>query len=96
MPAFVVAFVEIHDQDTYRDEYMPKLLETLAEYDAKVLVSTESVVVLEPPWPTGRTVILEFPNIDRARLWYQSDKYSRLIELRLRIASSSLALVQGR
>lgn len=95
MPAFIVAFVEIHDHDVYRDEYASQLLETLEEHGGKVLASTESVSVLEPPWPAGRTVILESPNMDTARLWYESDKYSKFIALRMRIASSSLALVQG-
>jgi uncharacterized protein (DUF1330 family) len=40
-------------------------------------------------------VVTEFPNIEQARRWYDSEEYPALKALRLRTARGSVVLVEG-
>ena len=42
-----------------------------------------------------RIVVTEFPNIEQARRWYDSEEYRALKALRLRTARGSVVLVEG-
>ena len=50
---------------------------------------------LEGDWKTKRMVVTEFPNIEQARRWYDSEEYRALKALRLRTARGSVVLVEG-
>src|SRR5262249_32462676 len=95
MPAYVIAFVDIRDRDRFANEYVPPIAATLQPFSGKVVAATDEAVTLEGTLPTGRTVILEFPDLDRARGWYTSAAYAPLIALRKTIATTSLALLPG-
>jgi uncharacterized protein (DUF1330 family) len=53
------------------------------------------VEVIEGSWPFTRTVLIEFPNKELARAWYQSYEYQAVVGLRHRSATSNLVLVSG-
>lgn len=95
MAAYVIAFVEVEDLEIYAAQYVPILLSTLAQFGGAILASTDEIHVKEPPWPVGRTVVLEFPSLIRAQQWYHSAEYRPLIKLRTTIASSCLAMFEG-
>jgi len=42
-----------------------------------------------------RIVVTEFPSIENARRWYDSEEYRALKGLRLRTARGSVVLVEG-
>ena len=50
---------------------------------------------LEGDWKPKRMVVTEFPNIEQARRWYDSEEYRALKALRLRTARGSVVLVEG-
>jgi uncharacterized protein (DUF1330 family) len=95
MPAYVVAFVDVHDRDRFAKEYLPPIAATLAPFGGRVLAASDEALTLEGTVPPGRAVILEFPDLDRARGWYSSDAYAPLIELRKSIATTSLVILPG-
>ena len=53
------------------------------------------VQALEGDWKPKRIVVTEFPNIEQARRWYDSEEYRALKALRLRAARGSVVLVEG-
>lgn len=95
MAAYLIAFVDVHDIERYTREYVPKILETLAPIQGKILASTDATSVKEGAVPEGRTVIIEFPDLETANTWYNSSEYAPLITLREELASSNLALLPG-
>jgi uncharacterized protein (DUF1330 family) len=95
MPAYVIAFVDVHDHDRFVKEYVPPIADTLRPFDGKVVAATDEAVTLEGHLPPGRTVIIEFPDLERARAWYASAAYAPLIALRKTIATTSLAMLPG-
>jgi uncharacterized protein (DUF1330 family) len=95
MSAYLVAFVDVHDHERFTKEYVPPIAETLQPFDGRVLAASDEAVNLEGKLPPGRTVIIEFPDLDRARRWYSSDAYVPLLELRKSIATTVLAILPG-
>ena len=95
MPAYIIAFVDIHDRTRFAQEYLPPIAGTLEPYGGRVLAASDEARTLEGALPPGRTVILEFPDLDRAHKWYASDAYAPLLALRESIATTSLVALSG-
>ncbi len=64
MPAYMIAFVDIHDRTRYTQEYMPPILGTLEPFGGRILASSDEAQTLEGTVPPGRTMILEFPDLE--------------------------------
>ena len=95
MPAYIVAFVEIHDRKRFASEYAPGIPATLEPYGGRLLAACDEPKVLEGAAPPGRAVILEFPDPESARKWYESDAYAPLLALRLSLSTGWLAALPG-
>jgi len=95
MPAYIIAFVDIHDRTRFAQEYLPPIAGTLEPYGGRVLAASDEARTLEGAVPPGRAVILEFPDLDRAHKWYASDAYTPLLALRESIATTSLVVLSG-
>lgn len=95
MPAYLIAFVDIHDRARFAREYVAPIAPTLERFEGKVVAVADDAEALEGAVPPGRTVIIEFPDLDRARSWYSSDAYAPLLELRKKIATTSLVIIPG-
>jgi uncharacterized protein (DUF1330 family) len=50
--------------------------------------------VLEGEWSPA-LVVIEFPTVHQARLWYNSEEYRPALEVRLRAADNELLIVEG-
>ncbi len=92
---YMIAQVDVHDTDTYR-EYAAKVPGTLVAYGGRILVRGGRIEPLEGDAPPQRTVVIEFPSLDHARDWYESDAYQALIPLRHAAAVTRNFLVEGR
>jgi uncharacterized protein (DUF1330 family) len=53
------------------------------------------VEIVEGNWPFTRTVLIEFPSKELARVWYESDEYQAVVGLRHRSATSNLVIASG-
>ncbi len=95
MPAYVIAFVDIHDHARFAKEYLPPIAATLEPFGGHVVAASDEARTLEGAVPLGRTVIIEFPDLDRAQNWYTSDAYAPLLALRKTLATTSLVILPG-
>ena len=95
MPAYVIAFVDIHDRARFSKEYVPPIGATLQPFGGRALAASDEARTLEGAVPPGRTVIIEFPDVHHARNWYRSDAYAPLIALRKAVATTSLIVLPG-
>lgn len=50
---------------------------------------------LEGDWHPGPLIVVEFPDIERARRWYASAEYAAALEVRDAALSRHLILVEG-
>ena len=76
--AYLVAVPKVTDKDMFAKEYASKVADTLKPFDGKFLVRTPNKLVLEGDEPT-LTVVMEFPNKEKALGWYNSEEHQKIV-----------------
>ena len=94
MPAYVIAQVEVTDPETFA-RYGAQVPATLEPYGGRYLVRGGATQAIEGDWAPPRLVVLEFPTMDQAKKWYDSEAYKPLIALRQQSAKTNLSFVEG-
>jgi uncharacterized protein (DUF1330 family) len=94
MSGYVIADVEVTDPVQY-EEYRRMVPASVAAYGGRFVVRGGAFEVLEGDWQPKRLVVLEFPSVEQARAWYDSEEYRAAKALRLRTANSSVVIVAG-
>jgi uncharacterized protein (DUF1330 family) len=95
MPAYVIAAVtDAWDQEKLI-EYRERNTDVVAEHGGRFVARGGPHVVLEGDWNPKRLVIIEFPHMDAARGWYESDGYAPLRELRTSASTTDIVAVEG-
>ena len=94
MPAYVIADVEVTDPDAYSG-YTAGVPASVARFGGRFLVRGDSVERLEGDWDPARVVVIEFPDMDSLRAWWDSDEYRALAEIRRSASRGSLLAVDG-
>ncbi len=94
MPAYFVVDVTVTDLPAM-EEYRKQVPATLARYGGRFLVRGGAHQTLEGDWKPNRVVILEFPTMEQARRWYDSEEYKAPKALRMTAGRTNLVLVEG-
>ena len=95
MAAYVIVDVQVTDPQAY-EEYRRQVPATLERYGGRFAVRGGRYETLEGSWQPQRIVVLEFPDYERARQWYDSPEYQAIIPLREQHARTNfLTLVEG-
>ncbi len=94
MAAYMIVDNEVTDPEGFR-EYQKRVGSTLESYGGTFLVRGEKYENLEGDWHLHQLIMLEFPSVEQARRWYQSDEYAPVKDIRLKTALTQLILVQG-
>ena len=94
MAAYVIASIDVTDPDLYA-EYRAQVPATIEQYGGRFVVRGGELTVLEGDWNPSRLVILEFPDLEAARLWYDSPEYQEAKRLREGAAKLRMVAVQG-
>jgi uncharacterized protein (DUF1330 family) len=94
MPAYVIVDVTTTDQ-ALMDEYRKHVPATLAKYGGRFLVRGGAHQTIEGSWKPNRLVVLEFPSMEQAKRWYDSEEYREPKAMRLRAGNANLIMVDG-
>ena len=94
MKAYVILDVTIENHVLYED-YKKLTPATLVPYNGKFVVRGGNTEVLEGDSEPGRIVVLEFPTMELAWQWWNSDEYAPAKEIRQRAATTKMILVEG-
>ena len=94
MPAYVIVDVTVTDQ-TAMEEYRKVVPGTLAKYGGRFIVRGGAHQTLEGDWKPNRLVVLEFPSMEQAKRWYDSEEYREPKAMRLRAGKANLVMVEG-
>lgn len=95
MAAYVIVDVEVLDPEAYR-AYTQAVPATLKLFGGRFLVRGGATETLEGDWRPQRAVLLEFPDVDRARAWHASPEYTAILPIRHRHARTNfLTILEG-
>jgi uncharacterized protein (DUF1330 family) len=94
MPAYVILDIDVQDPALY-EEYKKRGAPTLAAFGGRPLVRGGSVEIKEGTWNPKRVVIIEFPSLEQAQSWWDSDEYNQAKKLRHRAASTNAVFIEG-
>jgi uncharacterized protein (DUF1330 family) len=94
MPAYIIVDVTITDPVKYED-YKKLAAPTVGAYGGKYIVRGGATQKLEGSWSPGRCVILEFPSVERAKAWHDSEEYRPARKLRDAAATTNMLMVEG-
>jgi len=92
--AYVIYQGEVFNPVLY-DEYKVKAAASIAAAGGRYIVRGGEIEVLEGEPPMGRTVVLEFPTMDAALAWYQSEEYTQIRTIRDRAARTRMYVADG-
>lgn len=94
MPAYVLVDVSVHSPKEM-EEYKKLVPATLTDFDGKFIVRGGQTVTLEGDWQPERIVIVEFPSVERATEWWNSEQYAKAKAIRQRAAETKMLIVGG-
>jgi uncharacterized protein (DUF1330 family) len=94
MSAYIIFTKEREHDSAAMAEYSAIAGPSLGGHSAKPLAYYGAIETLEGPEAAG-CVIVEFPDMDAARAWYQSDAYQEARKLRFQGADYRVFITQG-
>jgi uncharacterized protein (DUF1330 family) len=94
MPAYVVVNVTVRDPQRY-EEYKRLASAAVSAHGGRYVARGAPVDVREGDWSPSRLVILEFPDVERARRWWSSPEYAPARALRQSCADTQLVITEG-
>ena len=94
MAAYIIVDVKINNAEMY-EEYKKLTPASIATYQGKFIVRGGATETLEGDWKPGRIVVLEFPNAEHAKQWWESSEYAPAKNIRQTAAATRMILVEG-
>ncbi len=94
MPAYAIGHLRNVVMGPAIVEYLERIDATLARYDGHIIVHGGRPEMLEGANP-GALIVIEFPDYDHARGWYDSPAYREILHLRTDNSDGVAMLVEG-
>jgi len=95
MPAYVISEVRILDQDLIGN-YRARAAASIEKYGGRYLVRSGAVELVEGERDRDKQfVIVEFPDMAKAREWYRSPEYAEALEFRYAALDRTLVFAEG-
>jgi uncharacterized protein (DUF1330 family) len=94
MPAYVVIETDINDPAQY-ERYKTASPDAVHSGGGRFVARGGELAVLEGDWDPSRLVILEFPDLEAVKRWYDSPEYVEARKLREGAANLRMVAVQG-
>lgn len=95
MSAYALATFRNLDMNEEISDYTRRIDATLTPFGGRFLIHGGPKHEKEGNWHGEVTVLLEFPEIDRAQAWYASPAYAEILPLRTRNSEGEVVLIEG-
>ncbi|MFC9681099.1 DUF1330 domain-containing protein [Streptomyces sp. NPDC056948] len=94
MPAYVIVTVDVLDEEAGL-AYASVAQKSIRVHGGRYLVAGPTPEPVEGTWDSPRIVVIEFPDMDRIRQWYDSPDYRRAREIRQGKVRVGMLFVEG-
>ncbi|MFI6861081.1 DUF1330 domain-containing protein [Streptomyces sp. NPDC050421] len=94
MSAYVIVNVDVLDEEAGL-AYAAAARKTILGHGGRYLVAGPTPEAVEGSWDSSRFMVIEFPDMDRIRQWYDSPEYRSAREIREGKARVGMLFVDG-
>jgi len=94
VPAYVVVETKITDAEK-ASRYRPLSGASVERHGGRFLVRGGAISVFEGSWHPERVVVIEFPSVEKAREWYESEDYRVARQVRDGAGEWRIVVVEG-
>ncbi len=94
LAAFLISDVSVRDADAFQT-YRTRAAASIARHGGRYLVRGGEIDPLEGTWNPRTIIVVEFPSLEQAHIWYRSPEYASALEVRDKALSRNLILVDG-
>ena len=94
MPAYIVVETDIHDPEQY-ELYKQATPAAVEAGGGRFIARGGELAILEGDWQPKRLVLLEFPDLEAAKRFYESPSYQEAKRLREGAARFNMVAVEG-
>ena len=94
MPAYLIVETDITDPEQY-EQYKAASPGAIAAGGGRFVVRGGEMAVLEGDWHPKRLVLVEFPDLEAAKRFYDSPEYQAAKALREGAAQLNMVAVEG-
>jgi uncharacterized protein (DUF1330 family) len=94
MPAYLIVETDISDPEQY-EHYKAASPGAIAAFGGRFIVRGGETATLEGDWNPKRLVVVEFPDLETAKRFYESPEYQEAMKLREGAASLNMVAVEG-
>ena len=94
MAAYMIARVNVNDWDKY-NQYIKVTPGIIAKYGGRFIVRGGETVTLEGPEEKWRIVVVEFPDLEKAKEFYYSPEYTDAKKIREGAALAQFVAIEG-
>ncbi len=96
MAAFLLADVAVPDMQAYIDSgYLDQVPVIAGHYGGVYRARGGAMDVLEGDWQPRRMIIIEFPDMQRLKQFYECEAYRPFRDIRHRLADSKIVALEG-
>ncbi|MGW0610293.1 DUF1330 domain-containing protein [Streptomyces sp. NPDC002788] len=94
MPAYVIVNVDVLDEEAGL-AYASVAQESILSHGGRYLAAGPTPEPIEGTWDSSRFVVIEFPDMNRIREWYDSPDYRRARDMREGKVRVGMLFVEG-
>ncbi|WP_040421599.1 DUF1330 domain-containing protein [Actinopolymorpha alba] len=94
MAAYVIVNADVLDEEAGW-AYAPVAQKSILSHGGRYLVAGATPEPVEGTWDSSRFLVIEFPDMDRIREWYDSPEYRQAREIREGKLRVGLLFVEG-
>ena len=95
MPAgYVIAQLKITNPENYK-EYVSKVTEVVKKYGGEYIVRNGEYQVVEGEDNFPRIVVIKFQSYEKALVWYNSEEYKPIKQIRLDNSEGTNIIIKG-
>jgi uncharacterized protein (DUF1330 family) len=95
MPSYLISEVSEVLDSASMEKYRTLAETTIKQYGGRYIVRGGSTDAIEGEWPAERIVVVEFPSVNQAKVWYQSPEYAKALELSRVALKRRMVLLDG-
>jgi len=95
MPAYFLVDVREVKNEARMEEYRKGVSSVVEKFGGRYLVVGGPAEVVEGDWKPVFPVLLEFPSMDAARRWYNSEDYKKFKQIRLASTTGTGVFLPG-